>query len=157
LGLAALNEHGITYPDTNETCIAQALEDIQWLDTWLDQHPQNISLMPLDPSIEHALCDALCARLGLCLASGNRPALAAAIGTHLVRRTIERRTLTIIAPFMISCIAQARSALLGEYRGGVRWTLEGQRAAQRLASLFLPECRGLVGVFASHAAPAEYA
>src|SRR5262249_30268491 len=122
-----------------------------------DQNPAGFSTMPLDSSGEHTLCDALRAQMAVCAASGSRPALAAVMNTRTVRLAIECGRLTIIAPLFINSISSMRSAVLGEYRRGIRWAREGERAALRLAAPFLSECQSVLGMFVCHEAPAECA
>ncbi len=155
LGLAALAEQGILFPETDEGCIALTLRLIEDCDAWLDRHPEGFSSMPADPSPEHLLCDALDAAMMVCAAVGTRPALAAFVFARNVNQAIERAALTTVTPFFITCFAQGRSAFLGEYRGGIRWVREGELAATRLASPFFPECAAQRGNYVSHELPAK--
>jgi len=154
-GLGALAEHGICYPESNDACVARALSVIGACDTWLDQHPEGFSAMPADLAPEHLLRDALEASVLMCAGFGSRPALASIVMVGNVHQAIERSTLTPATPLFFADLAQARSALLGEHRGGARWAREGEQAATRLASPFFPECSFLRGVFMSYESPAE--
>ena len=155
LGLAALAEQGITYPETNDARIALALELITECDAWLDRHPERFGAMPADSSPEHLLCDALEAAMMLCAGLGSGPALAVLSMVRNVKQATERGALTPVTPLFITELGSAKAALLGEYQGGVRWTREGEQAATRLASPMFPECSFLCGVSTVYELPAE--
>ncbi|MGK3994350.1 AAA family ATPase [Sorangium sp. So ce1024] len=155
LGLSALAEHGIHYPESNEACIAQIVELIGECNAWLDLHPEGFTRMPADPSPEHSLCDALEAAMGLCAVIGTRPATFALAAVRNTHQAMKRGALTSAAPFFIGIMAHAPSAFLGDYRGSVRWTREGEQAAVRLGSPFFPECSFIRGLYVPHEAPVE--
>lgn len=148
LGIAALTEQGMTYPETNKECIALALRLLGECDDWLDMHPDGFSTMPLDPSPEHLLCDALEAAMTLCAGFGKRPVLAVVSVAVSVLRTTRRNALTLVAPFLIGCMGNVRSAMLGQYRSCARWAYEGESAAARIGSPMHPECLHFRGIFA---------
>ncbi|WP_438029841.1 AAA family ATPase [Sorangium sp. So ce233] len=155
LGLAALSEQGIHYPESNEACIAQTVQLIGECNAWLDQHPEGFTRMPADPSPEHSLCDALEAAMGLCAVIGTRPAIFALAAVRNTLQATKRGALTSAAPFFIGIMAHAPSAFLGDYRGSVRWTREGEQAAIRLASPFFPQCSFVRGLYVPHESPVE--
>lgn len=155
LGIAALAEQGITYPETSEECLALVVQGIQTCDAWLDQHPEGFSGMPMDPSREHLLCDALEASMAVCVGLGSGPVLAVLAVTRNVQQAMERRMLSPTTPFFISSHAMGRSAFFADYRGDVRWTLEGKDAATRLDSSVLSECAFYQGLYVPHVLPAE--
>ncbi len=150
VGIAALAEQGIIYPETNEECIADAIRLIGECDTWLDEHPEGFSTMPADPSVEHLLCDALEAVLALCAGLGSRPALAAIVGLRNARQATNRARLTHVTPFMLSLVGVIRLAFLSDDHGSTRWTRVGELTARRLASPFFPECSYLRGIYAPY-------
>jgi predicted ATPase/signal transduction histidine kinase/CheY-like chemotaxis protein len=155
LGLSALSEQGIRYPETNDACMARALQLIGECDAWLDQHPEGFGAMPADPSLKHLLWDALESAMMLCTGIGSRPALASLTIARNVQQATERAALTLATPFFVGALAQARSAFLGEYRAGLRWAREGEQAAIRLASPFFPECSVFRGEYVSHESAVE--
>ena len=155
LGLMALEEQGIFYPASNDACIAEALQRFSPCDAWLDQHPEGFDAAAADPSPEHLLIDAMEVSLLLCAGLGQRPALTALVIMRKVQQATERQTLTAIAPFFLAALAHVRSAFLGDYRGAVRWTREGERAARRLASPLLPEIVTYRGIYLPYEAPIE--
>jgi predicted ATPase/tRNA A-37 threonylcarbamoyl transferase component Bud32 len=157
LGLAALAEQGIFYPESNDECAILALRLIGECDAWLDQHAEGFGSMPADPSPEHALCDAVEASMMLCAGLGSRPALTALALARNVKQVTERATLTPVSPLFIACFAHGRSAVLGEYRGGARWAREGERAATALGSPFFPECAHMRGLYVPYELPVERA
>lgn len=150
VGLEALEEQGVFYPEDDGACVARALEDFAWIDAWLDEHPDGFSRMPGDDSPVHLLGDSIAAMTSVCAALGTRPALAARMSLHVVRRICERGSLTVIAPFLIAVTAQVRSAFLADYRGAIRWVREGRRAAERLESPLLAECVAFDGNFGGY-------
>ncbi|WP_437603088.1 AAA family ATPase [Sorangium sp. So ce590] len=155
LGLLALAEQGIHYPESNEACIAQIKQLLEECNAWLDEHPEGFTRMPADPSPEHSLCDALEAAMGLCAVIGTRPATFALAAVRNTHQAMKRGALTSAAPFFIGILAHAPSAFLGDYRGSVRWTREGEQAAIRLASPFFPECSFIRGLYVPHESPVE--
>lgn len=157
LGLAALAEHGITYPEGDEACIAELLARIAECDQWLDARPEGFGAMPAEPSVELVLRDAIEAALMLCAVMVGRPPVASLTLARNVHRTTGRGTLTPASPFFIAALAHARSSFLGDYRGGGRWAREGEEAAVRLASPFLPECACIRGHYIPYEVPADLA
>lgn len=155
LGLAALEEQGIKYPDTNEQCIAEALRLMGECETWFDENPYGFSSMDADPSLENLLCSALDASMVLCAAIGSRPALTALVITRNVKQATVRGTLTPITPFFVVAFAQGRSAIYADYRGGTRWARAGEQAASRLGCPLLPECTHLRGMYEAYHLPAS--
>ncbi|HRI63133.1 MAG TPA: protein kinase [Polyangium sp.] len=150
LGIAALTEQGMTYPETNDECIVLALKLLAECDEWLDAYTDGFSTMPLDTSLEHLLCDALEASMTLCAGFGKRPVLAVVSVAGSVLRTTRRNALTPVAPFLIGCMGNVRAAMLGQYRSCARWAYEGESAAGRLASPMHPECLHFRGIFATY-------
>ncbi len=155
LGTLALAEHGIVYPETNDECIALAYQWIGECDDWFDKHPEGFAAMPADRSVEHLLCDALEAEMGMCAGLGSRPGLSALANVRNVKQATDRATLTPVSPFFIAAFAHSRSAILGEHRGGVRWAREGEQAATQLTSPLLPECAFFHGTYVPYERPAE--
>ncbi|WP_437808760.1 AAA family ATPase [Sorangium sp. So ce1078] len=155
LGLAALAEQGIIYPESDSDTLALMLRWIGECDAWLGQHPEGFSSMPADPSPEQLLCDALEAATSFCTGLGSRPALSALGIARNVKQATERAALTPVTPYFISAIAEVRSAFLEDYRGGVRWAREGEQAAARLASPFFPECACFRGFYMAYELPLE--
>ncbi|NUP04532.1 MAG: AAA family ATPase [Polyangiaceae bacterium] len=155
IGLGALAERGIEYPDGDTTCITQALEHVQACDGWFNDHPHGFESMPADASQEHWLCDALEAATMQCASIGRRPSLTAFAAARNVRQTIRRGALSSIGPLFLGIFSHMRSSLLEQYRGDLRWAREAEKAAQRLESPYLPECSALVGHYTPYEAPVE--
>jgi signal transduction histidine kinase/ActR/RegA family two-component response regulator/tRNA A-37 threonylcarbamoyl transferase component Bud32 len=155
LAVAALAEQGITYPETNEECAALAIRWIGECDAWFDRHPEGFSLMLQDPSLEHMLCDAIECGMLICAGLGARPALAVLLMVRNVKQVTERAALTPVTPFFLGHFAMGQAALLGDYRRGARWAREGEQAATRLASPFLPECSCYRGYHTPYELPVE--
>ncbi len=155
LGIEALAERGITYPATNDARIVLARSWIADCDAWFDANPEGFSNMPPDPSPEHVICDALEAAMAVCALIGSNPPLAALAMARNVKQATERRTQTPVTAFFVSAFSNGRSAILGEYRGGVRWAKEGQLVATRHFSPFLPECCYYRGVYVTYELPVE--
>ncbi len=150
IGIAALAEQGIIYPENNDACIAQAMAAMMKCETWLDQHPEGFRAMPADPSIEHLLCDAIEASMLTCAGIGIRPALAVLALARNAQQTTERGCFTPVTPFFLSAFAQVIAVSTGLYWNALRWTREGEQAAIRIGTPFFPECshfRGLYGVY----------
>jgi predicted ATPase/signal transduction histidine kinase/DNA-binding NarL/FixJ family response regulator len=157
LGLLALAEQGIHYPETNEACVTQALQRFQAFDAWLDAHPDGFAAMGADPSVEQLLRGALQAALTVCAGLGSRPALAALAMASPVEHAIATAAQTPVTPFFLGLLAHGRSAFLGDYRGGLRWTKQSAQAAQKLASPFFAECAALLAFYEPYENPVEQA
>src|SRR5262249_44125915 len=130
VGLAALGEQGIGVPDTEEGCRVAFEQESTELDQWLEREPHGFDPMPLDPSLEHQLIDALMAQMLICGAVGGRPMLALHGLTRTVSESRRRGALTPIAPYMIGAFAQLWSSTTGMYRRAARWVEPGVRAAE---------------------------
>jgi predicted ATPase/serine phosphatase RsbU (regulator of sigma subunit) len=154
LGLAALGERGIAYPETNAGCIEYALRGFDSLDAWLDTHEDGFESFSLEASVEHTLVTALDAMMMLCAGLGTRPALAAAVVVRATQVAIARRSLTIVCPLMLGALAHSRSSFSGSYRKNGRWAREGLQAARRVGSPFMPDCEVLAGLYEMFQTPA---
>lgn len=155
LGLLALEKQGLCFPATSEACAMQAAKGLVACDAWLNEHSEGFSAMPADPAPEHLLCDALLAATLTCAAVNRRPTLSLLGLVRNVQGTIEKSTLTAVAPFFVATIAHGLSAILENYRGGARWTKAAVQAAERLGSSFLPQCYYFRGVYAAYEIPVE--
>jgi predicted ATPase/signal transduction histidine kinase/ActR/RegA family two-component response regulator len=157
LGLVALAEWGVTFPDTEEACLAVLLLESVELDQWFERHPDGFDRMPIDPSLEHLLVDALVVQVLLCAALGRRPMLGALAISRRVLETIRRDALTPVVPFLITTFAQTLSATTGKYRRAARWIEPGVRIAERMASPMLAECLSGLGVYTVYSRPIDEA
>ncbi len=155
LGLLALAEQGIHYPQTNEEYITEVSQRLRQCGTWLQMHPEGFGAMPAEHGLEHLLWDALQTAMLLCAGMGTHPALAVLAMARTVEHSISRSTLTPIVPFCISALASGHAVFFGEYREGVSWAEEGVQAAERLASPFFPLCSALRGFFGVYEKPVE--
>ncbi len=155
LGLAVLAERGMTYPATQQECIAQALQGAGTSHAWLEAHSEGFDLVPSDPSLEGLFLDALQVSMQVCIANGGNASLGAVVITRNVERTIEKAALTSVSPFFLSAFGCARSAFFADYRGDVRWAQSGLQAAMRLSSPCLPECAFIRAVYAAFEEPVE--
>jgi GAF domain-containing protein/predicted Ser/Thr protein kinase len=155
IGLEALAEQGSIFPESNEACTTQCFMLLMECQTWLDEHPDGFSRMPLELSVEHLLRDTIEAALVNCVAFGSRPMLAGILSTRNVLRMVERGTVTLVNPYFIACMASLRSIILGKYREDVRWIQEGLSAARRVGSSYLAECIYFEAYYAPHHAPPE--
>lgn len=155
LGILALAEQDITYPETNEECIAEVVRIIGECDAWLDQHPEGFSSMPKDHSPEALLCDALQAGMKVCGLIGSHPSLGSLVNARNTKRATETKRLSPVTPFFIAGMAHTRSAILGDYRAAVRWAREGAQAAARLGSPFFPEIIQYLANVTAHELPVE--
>ena len=155
LGITALAEQGIRFPESNDECIGLALQLIGECDAWLDSHPSGFEQMPADPSVEHLICDALEAAMLTCAAMGTRPALAALVLGRNTKQTMDRGLITPASPFFITLYASGRSAFTGDHRGSARFARQGMDAAARLNSPFFPECASLCGMYVSYEQPVD--
>jgi len=150
LGLAALAERGVTYPPTNEACIAEAIQLLKDCDNWFDQHPQGFSSMTVDSSREHLLSDAIEAAIGLCSAFGNRPAHSMISSSRCVKLAMQSTLLTPVTPFFIGSFGYLKSAMSGDHRQSVRWAREGAHVAARIGSPLLPECMTFQALYVAY-------
>jgi hypothetical protein len=155
IGMAALAEQGVTYPETDAECLMQAFQLIGELDAWLDQHPDGFDVMPLDPSMEHFLGDALEAGVHSCAVFVDRVAITAFGLLRNLKRVIGAAGMTLVTPFALSSVATVRSALLQDYRGDVRWAKLGENVARRIATPFLCEISFYRGVYEVYQASVE--
>ncbi|WP_437821025.1 AAA family ATPase [Sorangium sp. So ce1078] len=155
LGLAALAEHDIVFPDTDEARRAALLEESAELDRWFEHHPDAFERMPLDPSPEHVLVDALTMHLMVCAAIGGQPMLSALVIARAVLRVRRQGVLTPVSPFIIVCFANVWSLTTGLYRRSAGWVGPGVRAAERVASPFLAECLSFQGQYTAYSRPAD--
>ena len=147
LGLVALADQGILFPDTEEACQAALLEEAAELDRWFEHNPDAFDPMPLDPSLEHRLLDALTMRMMLCAGLGGRSMLSALAGTRIISEVRRRSVLTPMAPVFIAGFAQLWSATTGMHRQAARWVEPGVRAAERVACPMLAECLYIRGQY----------
>jgi signal transduction histidine kinase len=155
LGLAVLAERGETFPPTEEACLAAYLEEGAELDRWFERSPDAFDRMPLCSSPEQLAKDALAADTTLCAAWTDRPMLT---GLLIVRAVSELRRLGAVAPmspYNIGALAEASSAITGEYRAAARWVEPAARVAERTGSPRLGECLVYRGMYATYSAPAE--
>ncbi|MDC0742541.1 AAA family ATPase [Polyangium mundeleinium] len=157
LGMAALAKQGITFPDTDEACQVTLLQESTELDQWLEHDPDGFDRMPVDPSPEHRLIDALMTQAQLCTVYGGRPMLYSLIIARIVSEAIRRDALTPAAAFMICSFANVWSVATGMYRRAMRWLTPGVRAAERVGSPMLPECIALKGIYLVHSRPIDEA
>jgi predicted ATPase/signal transduction histidine kinase len=157
LGLSALAEQGIAFPDSDEACQAAVMEETTDLDRWLEQNPNGFDVMPLDPSLEHLLTDALMAQMMMSAALGGRPMLTALAVARSVSETRRRNAITPPAPFGIGSFAHMWSAITGMYRRAACWIEPAVRAAERVGSPMLAECLTLKGVYTVYSTPIDAA
>jgi len=156
LGLDALAENGIIYPQTDEECIALARDSIAFCDHWIERNPHGFRDMHADSSTRRFLYDTLEADTGTCAAHGHHSALASYIAITNTRRAVELQTLTPATPFHIAYFASARSAILEEYRGSVRWAREGERTGRQVQSPLYPECAYTRAKYEAYEVPAAH-
>ncbi|HTN84458.1 MAG TPA: AAA family ATPase [Sorangium sp.] len=155
LGLAALAEQDIVFPGTDEARGAAVLEESAELDRWFERDPDAFDRMPLDPSPEHVLVDALTMHLMVCAAIGGHPILSGLVIVRAVLRVRRHGALTPVAPFIIVCFANVWSLTRGMYRRAACWVGPGVRAAERVASPFLAECLSFQGQYTAYSRPAD--
>ncbi|WP_437282881.1 AAA family ATPase [Sorangium sp. So ce375] len=155
LGLAALTEQDIAFPDADDARGAALLEESAELDRWFELDPDAFERMPLDPSPEQVLIDALTMHLMVCAAIGGQPMLSGLVIARAVLRVRERRVLTPVSPFIIVCFANVWSLTTGMYRRAACWVSPGVRAAERVASPFLAECLSFHGQYTAYSRPAD--
>ncbi|WP_437932341.1 AAA family ATPase [Sorangium sp. So ce291] len=155
LGLAALAEQDIVFPGTDEARGAALLEESAELDRWFERDPDAFDRMPLDPSPEHVLVDALTMHLMVCAAIGGHPILSGLVIVRAVLRVRRHGVLTPVAPFIIVCFANVWSLTRGMYRRAACWVGPGVRAAERVASPFLAECLSFQGQYTAYSRPAD--
>ncbi len=127
------------------------------LDRWLEHDPDAFDRMPLDPSPEHRLIDALMTQAQLCAIYGGRPMLSTLVIARVVSEAIRRGALTPAATLMICSFANAWSVATGMYRRTMRWVTPGVRAAERVGSPMLPECLALKAIYLGHSRPIDEA
>jgi PAS domain S-box-containing protein len=157
LGMAALQEQGIRFPDSDEACQVALLQESTELDQWLERDPDAFDRMQIDQSPEHRLIDALMTQAQLCAIYGGRPMLYSLIIARMVSEAIHRDALTPAATFMICSFANVWSVATGMYRRVMRWLTPGVRAAERVGSPMLPECLALKGIYLVHSRPIDEA
>jgi PAS domain S-box-containing protein len=157
LGMAALAKRGISFPDTDQACLAALLKESTELDQWLEGDPDAFDRMPVDSSLEHRLIDALMTQAQLCAIYGGRPMLYSLVIARIVSEAIRRDALTPAATFMICSFANVWSVATGMYRRVMRWLTPGVRAAERVGSPMLPECLALKGIYVVHTRPIDEA
>ncbi|WP_441286264.1 AAA family ATPase [Sorangium sp. KYC3313] len=155
LGLAALTEQDIAFPGADEARRAALLEESAELDRWFEREPDAFERMPLDPSPEQVIIDALTMHLMVCAAIGGQPVLSGLVIVRAVLRVRERRALTPVSPFIIVCFANVWSLTTGMYRRAACWVGPGVRAAERVASPFLAECLSFQGQYTAYSRPAD--
>ncbi|XXX82357.1 AAA family ATPase [Sorangium sp. So ce134] len=155
LGLAALAEQDIVFPDTDEARSAALLEESAELDRWFEGDPCAFDRMPPDPSPEHVLIDALTMHLMVCAAIGGQPILSGLVIARAVLRVRRQGVLTPVSPFIIVCFANVWSLTTGLYRRSASWVGPGVRAAERVASPFLAECLSFQGQYTAYTRPAD--
>ncbi|WP_437603845.1 AAA family ATPase [Sorangium sp. So ce590] len=155
LGLAALAEQDIVFPDTDEARRAALLEESAELDRWFERDPDAFDRMPADPSPERVLVDALTMHLMVCAAIGGQPILSGLVIVRAVLRVRRQGVLTPVSPFIIVCFANVWSLTTGLYRRSADWVGPGVRAAERVASPFLAECLSFQGQYTAYARPAD--
>jgi len=155
IGVAALAEKGVIFPDTDEACQTALVEESASLDRWLDQNLDGFDRMLPDRSEEHRLIDTLMVRAQLCAIYGGRPMLYTLIIVRLVSEAVRRDALTTPAAMMICSFANVWAVATGMYRRVIRWVDPGVRAAERLASPMLPECLVLQGIYLVYSRPVD--
>ncbi|AGP37282.1 AAA family ATPase [Sorangium cellulosum] len=155
LGLAALAEQDIVFPDADEARRAALLEESAELDRWFEGDPEAFDRMPPDPSPAHVLVDALTMHLMVCAAIGGQPILSALVIVRAVLRVRRQGVLTPVSPFIIVCFANVWSLTTGLYRRAASWVGPGVRAAERVASPFLAECLSFEGQYTAYVRPAD--
>ncbi|MDI1430131.1 AAA family ATPase [Polyangium sorediatum] len=155
LGLAALAERGLTFPDTDAACQPALVEESAALDRWLEKDLGAFDPMPPEWSLEHRLIDALMTQTQLCSIYGGRPMLYTLIIVRLVSEAVRRASLTPAATLMICSFANVWSVATGMYRRVLRWVEPGVRAAERVGSPMLPECLVLHGIYMVYSRPVD--
>lgn len=155
LGIAALAEMGITFPESNDACMMLVFMLLMECEDWLDEHPEGFSNMPVERSSETYLCEAIRSSLMMCAAFGSRPALGAVVCLSGVREAMERGTLTLATPYAIAMLSAARAITLGQYRDDIKWIDEGLSTARRLGSPSLAEIMYLKAFYMPYVAPLD--
>jgi signal transduction histidine kinase len=150
-----LAEQDIVFPDTDEARRTALLEESAELDRWFEHNPDAFDRMPFDPSLEHALVDALMMHLMVCAAIGDQATLAALVIARAVLMMRQRGVLTPVAPFIIVSFANVWSLTTGMYRRSACWVGPGVRAAERVGSPFLAECLSFQGQYTVYSRPAD--
>jgi signal transduction histidine kinase/CheY-like chemotaxis protein len=156
VGRSALLEQGIAFPDdTEEVCGAMLLEQAAELDRWVERNPDAFDQMPLDPSLEHLLIDALMVQYLVCVGTSARPMLSMLANARGVSEARRRDALTPIAPYMLAAFTHLWSAATGMYRRASYWVGPGLRAAERTASPMIAECLAMKAVYNVYSHPID--
>ncbi|MRG97557.1 AAA family ATPase [Polyangium spumosum] len=155
IGLTALAEQGITFPEDEESCLAAVMAESAAISARFDADPGVFDRLPIDTSVENLLLDAMRAQMLLCGALGGRQALGMLQLVRVVAQTLERGAITPVAPLVISSFGHLWSALTGQYREAARWVAPGQDAARRARSPSLAECLSYQAVYTTYFRPVD--